>query len=81
MVRIKAGNRSFHVESLCNFSEADQMQKVELSDASAPNSNSEDKPQAELVPDKVKEEEAKVEINHIVTEVISGLLLFIIVTD
>ncbi|XWS63433.1 hypothetical protein CRYUN_Cryun06bG0096600 [Craigia yunnanensis] len=77
MVRIKAGNRSFHVESLCNFSEADQMQKaLESSDAAAPNSNSGDKPQAELVPDIVKEEEvkpseAKVEINQIVTEIAS----------
>ncbi|XVE92739.1 hypothetical protein REPUB_Repub01dG0125500 [Reevesia pubescens] len=75
MVRIKAGNRSLHVESLCNFSEADQMQKAsESSDAAAPNSNSEDKPQAEVEPDKVKEEEvkpseAKVEINQIVNEI------------
>ncbi|XP_022764096.1 protein TPX2-like [Durio zibethinus] len=74
IVRIRAGNRSFHVESLCNFSEADQMQKAsESSDATTPNCNLEDKPQAELVPDKVNEEvkpsEAKVEINQIVTEV------------
>ncbi|XVF02030.1 hypothetical protein REPUB_Repub04eG0141100 [Reevesia pubescens] len=74
MVRIKAGNRSFHVESLCNFSEADQMQKAsESSDATASNSNSEDKPQAKLVLDKEKEEvkpsETKVENNQIVTEI------------
>ncbi|XP_022738282.1 protein TPX2 [Durio zibethinus] len=60
MARIKAGNRSFHVESLCNFSEEDQMQKTsESSDATAPNDTSEDKPQADLMPDKVKEEEVK----------------------
>ncbi|GMJ05527.1 targeting protein for XKLP2 [Hibiscus trionum] len=74
MARIKAGSRSVHVESLCNFSEDDQMQKAsESSDATAPNSNLEDKPKAELVPDKVKEEvkssEAKVEINQTVTEI------------
>ncbi|XWS54156.1 hypothetical protein CRYUN_Cryun10bG0065100 [Craigia yunnanensis] len=74
MARIKASNRSFHVESLCNFSEEDQMQKAsESSDSIAPDSYSEDKPQAELVSDKVKEEEvkpceAKVEINQIVTK-------------
>ncbi|KAE8669711.1 Protein TPX2 [Hibiscus syriacus] len=110
MSRIKAGSRTVHVESLCNFSEEDQMQKVRLlvyiplpnfiisnsnfpffnhdeyilllqasesSDATPPNSNLEDKPKADLVPDKVKEEvkssEAKVETNQIVTEVISGL--------
>ncbi|KAL4271682.1 hypothetical protein GQ457_13G006360 [Hibiscus cannabinus] len=57
MARIKAGSRSVNVESLCNFSEEDQMQKAsESSDATAPNSNLEDKTQAEFVPDKVKEE-------------------------
>ena len=61
------------------------LQALESSDAAAPNNNSEDKPKAELVPDIVKEEEvkpseAKVEINQIVTQVISGLLLFILVT-
>ncbi|XVE49964.1 hypothetical protein DITRI_Ditri01bG0123800 [Diplodiscus trichospermus] len=76
MVRIKAGNRSFHVESICNFSEADQMQATESSDAAAPNSNSEGKPQApqaELMPDKVTKEvkpsETIVEINQIVTKI------------
>ncbi|KAK8648099.1 hypothetical protein V6N13_128861 [Hibiscus sabdariffa] len=73
MARIKAGSRSVNVESLCNFSEEDQMQKAsESSDATAPNSNLEDKTQAELVPDKVKEEvkpsEAMVETNQIVTD-------------
>ncbi|GMJ05524.1 targeting protein for XKLP2 [Hibiscus trionum] len=48
MIRIKSGSRYFQVGSLCNVSEEDQMQK-------APES-SEDKPQAKLVPDKVKEE-------------------------
>ncbi|KAE8706217.1 Protein TPX2 [Hibiscus syriacus] len=76
MSRIKAGSRTVHVESLCNFSEEDQMQKAsELSDATPPNSNLKDKPKAELVPDKVKEEvkssEAKVEINQIVTEIVN----------
>ncbi|XP_039038446.1 protein TPX2-like [Hibiscus syriacus] len=57
MSRIKAGSRTVHVESLCNFSEEDQMQKAsESSDATPPNSNLEDKPKADLVPDKVKEE-------------------------
>ncbi|MBA0606114.1 hypothetical protein Godav_018627 [Gossypium davidsonii] len=74
MIRIKAGNRTFQMESLCNFSEEDQMQKASgSSDATAPNSNLEDKPQAEQVPDKVKEEakppEAKVEIKQIVTKI------------
>ncbi|KAB2042297.1 hypothetical protein ES319_D02G205800v1 [Gossypium barbadense] len=55
MVKIKAGNRSVHVESLCNFSEEDQIQKAsEASDEAVPNPNgAEDKPQT--VPDKVKE--------------------------
>ncbi|KAA3467986.1 protein TPX2 isoform X1 [Gossypium australe] len=74
MIRIKAGNRTFQMESLCNFSEDDKMQKASgSSDATAPNSNLEDKPQAEQVPDKVKEEakppEAKVEIKQIVTKI------------
>lgn len=30
MARIKAGNRSFQVESLCNFSEEDKIQKVQI---------------------------------------------------
>ncbi|KAE8679962.1 Protein TPX2 [Hibiscus syriacus] len=76
MARIKAGSRSVHVESLCNFSEEDQMHKAsESSDATAPNSNLEDKTQDELVSDKVKEEvkpiEAMVETNQIVTEIIN----------
>ncbi|KAE8662310.1 Detected protein of confused Function [Hibiscus syriacus] len=55
---------------VCIFSEEDRMQKAsESSDATTSISNSEDKPQAMLVPDKVKEEvklsEAKVEINQI----------------
>ncbi|KAE8703082.1 Protein TPX2 [Hibiscus syriacus] len=54
MSRIKAGSRSFHVESLCNFSEEDQMQKAsESSDATPTSSNLEDKPKAELVPDEI----------------------------
>ncbi|XVF66798.1 hypothetical protein PTKIN_Ptkin10aG0066900 [Pterospermum kingtungense] len=80
MARIKAGNRSFQVESLCNFNEEDQMQKAsESPDATAPNGDSGDKHQAELVPDTVKDKgvesinprptEAKVEINQIVTEI------------
>ncbi|GMJ09881.1 targeting protein for XKLP2 [Hibiscus trionum] len=75
MPRIKGGSRSVHVESLCNFSEEDQMQKAsESSDATAPNNNLEDKTQAEFVPDdKVKEEvkpsEAMVETNQTVTEI------------
>ncbi|KAE8669712.1 Protein TPX2 [Hibiscus syriacus] len=65
MTRIKTGSRYFQVQSLCNFRKEDQMQKAsESSGATASNSNSEDKPQAKLVPDKVKEEiktsEAKV---------------------
>ncbi|XP_021295478.1 protein TPX2 isoform X3 [Herrania umbratica] len=60
MARIKAGNRSFQVESLCNFTEADQMQKAsESSDVTAPNSTSEENAQFEPVPDKVKEDEVK----------------------
>ncbi|WRX14151.1 TPX2 [Theobroma cacao] len=75
MARIKAGNRSFQVESLCNFSEADQMQKAsESSEEKAPNSTSEEKAQFEPVPDKVKEDdvkpsEARVEISQIVTQI------------
>ncbi|GMJ09882.1 targeting protein for XKLP2 [Hibiscus trionum] len=74
MARIKAASRSFHVEGLCNFSEEDQMQKAsESSGATASNSSSEYKPQAKLMPNKVKEEikpsEAKVEINPIVSEI------------
>ncbi|XP_039026728.1 protein TPX2-like [Hibiscus syriacus] len=62
MARIKAGSRSVHVESLCNFSEEDQMHKAsESSDATAPNSNLEDKTQDELVSDKVKEEVKPIE--------------------
>ncbi|XP_039046340.1 protein TPX2-like [Hibiscus syriacus] len=77
MDRIKAGSRSVHVESLCNFSEEDQMQKnSESSDATAPNSNLEDKIQDELVPGKVKDEvkpaEAMVEYNQMVTEIVNG---------
>ncbi|KAL1059986.1 hypothetical protein V6Z11_1Z136900 [Gossypium hirsutum] len=53
MIRIKAGNRTFQMESLCNFSEEEQMQKASgSSDATAPNSNLEDKPQVEQVLDK-----------------------------
>ncbi|KAL4311054.1 hypothetical protein GQ457_01G000280 [Hibiscus cannabinus] len=48
MVRIKSGSRNFQVVSLSNVDEEDQMQK-------APES-SDDKPQAKLVPDEVKEE-------------------------
>ncbi|KAK8622404.1 hypothetical protein V6N13_117321 [Hibiscus sabdariffa] len=48
MVRIKSGSRNFQVVSLSNVGEEDQMQK-------APES-SDDKPQANLVPDEVKEE-------------------------
>ncbi|XP_021295394.1 protein TPX2 isoform X2 [Herrania umbratica] len=72
MARIKAGNRSFQVESLCNFTEADQMQKAsESSDVTAPNSTSEENAQFEPVPDKVKEDEvkpseARVEINQMI---------------
>ncbi|XP_021295559.1 protein TPX2 isoform X4 [Herrania umbratica] len=75
MARIKAGNRSFQVESLCNFTEADQMQKAsESSDVTAPNSTSEENAQFEPVPDKVKEDEvkpseARVEINQMVTQI------------
>ncbi|KAK8706525.1 hypothetical protein V6N13_050086 [Hibiscus sabdariffa] len=75
MARIKAGSRSVNVESLCNFSEEDQIQKaLESSDATTPNSNLEDKTRAELVvPDKVKEvvkpSEAMVETNRIATEI------------
>ncbi|EOX99472.1 Targeting protein for XKLP2, putative isoform 4 [Theobroma cacao] len=78
MARIKAGNRSFQVESLCNFSEADQMQKAsESSEEKAPNSTSEEKAQFEPVPDKVKEDdvkpsEARVEISQIVTQQIAN---------
>ncbi|KAE8679961.1 Protein TPX2 [Hibiscus syriacus] len=57
MDRIKAASRSFHVEGLCIFSEEDRMQKAsESSGATTSSSNSEDKPQAMFVPDKVKEE-------------------------
>ncbi|KAG4212949.1 hypothetical protein ERO13_A01G019000v2 [Gossypium hirsutum] len=74
MIRIKAGNRTFQMESLCNFSEEEQMQKASgSSDATAPNSNLEDKPQVEQVLDKVKEEAkppgAEVEIKQIVTKI------------
>ncbi|KAK9004607.1 hypothetical protein V6N11_042070 [Hibiscus sabdariffa] len=74
MARIKAASRSFNVEGLCNFSEDDRIQKAsESSGATVSNSNSEYKPQAKLVPNKVKEEiessEAKVEVNQIVTEI------------
>ncbi|XVE66174.1 hypothetical protein DITRI_Ditri08aG0059200 [Diplodiscus trichospermus] len=73
--RIKAGNRSFHVDSMCNFSEEDPKQKaLESSDTTAPKGNLEDKTHAELATGKVKEEEVKpseekVEINQLVTEI------------
>ncbi|XP_021681206.2 protein TPX2 isoform X2 [Hevea brasiliensis] len=50
MPRIKTG-RSFKVESLCDFSEADQMPKVtESSDSAAASSSSEIKSQSEVMP-------------------------------
>ncbi|KAK8648100.1 hypothetical protein V6N13_128862 [Hibiscus sabdariffa] len=74
MARIKAASRTFNVEGLCNFSEEDGIQKASESlGATVTNSNSEYKPQAKLVPNKVKEEikssEAEVEVNQIVTEI------------
>ncbi|KAB1209897.1 Protein TPX2 [Morella rubra] len=57
MPRIRTG-RSFTVESLCNFNEADQIQKT--SESSHPNTsdnNSETKSQGDLMPTEIKEQE------------------------
>ncbi|XP_062150898.1 protein TPX2 [Alnus glutinosa] len=57
MPRIRTG-RSFTVESLCNFNEADQMQKKsESSDTEATDNNLETKPRLEPMPAKFKEQE------------------------
>ncbi|KDP24102.1 hypothetical protein JCGZ_25759 [Jatropha curcas] len=57
MPRIKTG-RSFKVEGLCDFSEADQVQKVpESSDSTAGNSSSETKSQLEVMPPSETREE------------------------
>ncbi|GMY10150.1 protein TPX2-like isoform X3 [Fagus crenata] len=62
MPRIKTV-RSFTVESLCDFNEADQMQKTsESSDSNATDNNSESKP-AEMKEQKVTPSEAKEENN------------------
>ncbi|OMO62772.1 TPX2 protein family [Corchorus capsularis] len=74
MARIKTGSRCFQMESLCSFSEADQTQKAsESSDETNSKSNSEEKVQAELMPDKVTDEvklsKETLEINQTVTQI------------